>query len=986
MKSKRPFNTKISLAVCLATFPSLLSLPATAQEENPAPSDSNNTATQNDASSGNNELQQMTVTGYIIPRVGDGPQPVYTVDKTYTEHQGAQNASQILQALPLATGNFNQGFAAGNNSSPGADAINLRGLGVNATLTLIDGQRFPAFPLPYDQTTSFVDLNSIPAAAIDNIQILKDGGSAIYGSDAVAGVVNVVLKEDYNGAQMSNYFGISQRGDAETYHGSLVGGISKELSNGDKFSILAAFDYFQSGPIEATDRPYTWGNYGRFSSRYPNNSIPFYDYNGKWVDDSGGNFFLVPPGTRTGHGNLVPVGKEDSGEQVYDPKDMQLAPRDIRMGGLVNITYSPTSWLKLYDRFMITDTEEIAQQTNQGIGPDSNVFGNRITVPAGTPWNRTEYNLHPMGQMMGDFGNWNMDAHTRTLRNIVGATIFLPHSWFIDASFLYGESDATEKLSNAINLEALQLALNGQLPGHIGHYFNPFLDTRYSRGFNEEFYDPLRAEQIQDNRSDLIDWRLQAGGTVFDLPSGAFTVAGGIEYRSESLIQSNDILSRHRLIGNGNFVGPLTNGRQRLFSAYYQIDLPLAGEKWSFPGLRNFDISFSQRYDDYSVFGSAAKPKIAIRWKPFDDLTIRGSYSEGFIAPTISQLFTNPVVNQIQIHDPVLNKDYNTILYRPGNQNLKPQTSYGYYLEMLWTPDSKNNPDNFWHWAHGFTAYVDWWQIQMRNRISAMDYSTVVASEHSFPGNTVVRSADGRIESVTTPFLNLGNSQDAGIDFGVAYSSKEYNWGKLDIEANATYHYMSSLKQIYGAYPDGKQRYQVLINDDQYREPGPDFKLITSIFYSKTVFEIDTFSTGITLNYQDSESDKNNDSKGSNFAKHNPKDPNPYYVHEIGSWTTVDYQVSYAFGVPTKIEPNAPAPGYGKDGKRLVGDQAISPVQEGSSWGIRNWLANSKITFGVKNLFDTRPPLAPFSNWMGYDYKNGNMTMRYFYVQVDKKF
>jgi iron complex outermembrane recepter protein len=979
----RCFLISVSFLACAPGAPAQGNAPAqsnaaSGQPEELSPDSSSTTGQDNQS----NELQQMTVTGYIIPRVGDGPQPVYTIDKTYTERQGAQTAAQILQALPTATNNFGQGFSAGNNSSPGADAVNLRGLGLNATLTLVDGQRFPAFPLPFNSAIGFVDLNSIPAAAVDNIQILKDGGSAVYGADAVAGVVNVVLKDNYNGAQISNYFGISQRGDAETYHGSFVGGITKELSNGDKFNILAAFDYFQSGPIAAIDRPYTWANYKNLSSKYPNASLPVYPYNGVWIDDSGKNSFGVPAGTRTGMNNLTPGGE---GQDVYDPNNLELAPRETRMGGLVNVTYSPTSWLKLYDHFMITDNHENAQQTNQGYGASDTVFGNPITVPSYNSWNHTGYNLHPQGQMMADFGNWNTDTRTRTLRNIIGATVFLPHSWFIDATFLYGESDATTKISNGINLENLQLALEGKLPGHEGHYFNPFLDTRYSRGFNEEFYDPLRAEQLQDNRSDIVNWRLQTGGTVFDLPSGAFTVAGGVEYRSESLIESNDSLSRNRLIGTGNWLGPLTVGRQQVFSAYYQIDIPLAGEKWSFPGLRNFDISFSQRYDDYSQFGSAAKPKIAVRWKPFDDLTFRGSYSEGFIAPSISQLFTNPLVYQTVVTDPILKERYRVTLYRPGNADLKPQTSYGYYVEMLWSPDSKNDDNSFWHWAHGFTAYIDWWQIQMRNRIGFITPQYIASSPESFPGNRVIRDATGRIQGIVNPYGNLGNSQDAGIDFGIAYSSKEYSWGKIDIEANATYHYMSSIKQVYGSDTNGKKIFQVLTGDDQFGVPGPDFKAMISLFYSKTLFAIDTFSTGVTLNYMDSEADNLNNSKGSNYLNNRVLDP-PGYVHLIGSWTTADWQISYAFGAPTRIDPNTPTPGYGKDSKRLIGDRAISPPQEGSSWGIRNWFANSKITFGVKNIFDTRPPLAPFSNWLGYDSGNTNMTMRYFYVQIDKKF
>jgi hypothetical protein len=172
------------------------------------------------------------------------------------------------------------------------------------------------------------------------------------------------------------------------------------------------------------------------------------------------------------------------------------------------------------------------------------------------------------------------------LRNTVGAVVQLPHSWVVEGSFTYGESDATETLYHAINLIPMQEALNGTLPGHVGHFFNPFLDNRVSGNFNKEFYSAISTDQHLDARTDLVQWQLKAGGTLIDLCTGPLTVAGGLEYRSESLIQANDRLSELRLIGNGDFLGKQTNGRRYIRTVYVEVDIPLAGEKWSWPGLR----------------------------------------------------------------------------------------------------------------------------------------------------------------------------------------------------------------------------------------------------------------------------------------------------------------------------------------------------------------------------------------------------------------
>src|SRR5260221_1117840 len=159
------------------------------------------------APAGSGELQRIVVTGYIIPRLGEATQPVFNVDRDFWERRGEENVAQILETLPFSNGNFNQNNAPGNNPSPGSDAVNLRNVGVNATLVLVDGLRFPLFPLPFGFTQTFVDLNSIPTAAIDRIEILKDNGTATYGGDAVAGWINIILKGTYKGARFNKHEG-----------------------------------------------------------------------------------------------------------------------------------------------------------------------------------------------------------------------------------------------------------------------------------------------------------------------------------------------------------------------------------------------------------------------------------------------------------------------------------------------------------------------------------------------------------------------------------------------------------------------------------------------------------------------------------------------------------------------------------------------------------------------------------------------------------
>jgi iron complex outermembrane receptor protein len=920
------------------------------------------------AGQGAGELERITVTGYVVPRVGEGAQPVTTLDRDFIQQQANQTVSDVLQRLPSNSQGFTPFVNAGASFSPAASEVNLYGIGTGSTLVLIDNKRQAIFPFPQNGFQGFVDLNSIPLAAVDRIEVLKDGASALYGSDAIAGVVNILLKNDYNGGDIYGYWGISQRGDYEVYHAQATAGIVKQFSENSKFTLLAAFDYYQSSPIDASDRGFSadvnHSKRGADLSDLRSGTTPA----GKFVGVTTGDVFNVTPGTST----LVPDGPTEFFNTV---PGAQLSPREERVGAFVKMTYQLNQYVKLYDSFSYQYNHEKASFT---ASPVSNT--DFIVTPATNPFNPTGQDLATRLRLL-QAGHRLTETFIENYRNLGGIQLInLPKNWAVDASAVYAEIDGHQQGTNFVSKSGLQAALDGTLPGFEGVFFNPFIDQTISNAQNQKLINAAKIQTNDHARTSLVQLSLTAGGELFDLPAGPVTAGLGLEYRSNDFIDYKDKNSRRgNVVASGG--GGNASGSDYVKAAYGELTIPILGGKWSWPGARLLEFVLSERYDDYSSFGEAWKPKFSIRYKPFDDLTLRASYSEGFRAPSVTELFSAPIqaftfVTDPKIPPPPNGNFYEVALRTVGNPNLKPETAYSYYLGAVWTPGSHDPDHSWWGWANGFTAYVDWVEISKRNVINTINPQFVVNNPALFPG-FVTRDPFGNILQVDDPLENLGAVRVDALDFGASYTTKEYSWGKLNLAVDATWNYHVSQQNTAGGQ---------VINVTNSLAPSfpvaPDFKLTGSIFYSKTVFGVDTFRTGLTINYLDSEHDVN-DFQGLGLDLRDPNFGFPD-THVVGSWTTFDWQISYTFGKPEEVTPVAAKPGYDKEGKRIVGEKTISPQPEGRSAGWRRWLAATTFTFGINDIFDTRPPFQ--DSTAGFDTASATPIQRYFYISVEKKF
>ena len=456
---------------------------------------------------------------------------------------------------------------------------------------LIDGQRQVSFPLTQNGTSNFVDINSVPFAAVDRIEILRDGASATYGADAIAGVINIILKDEYNGADLYTHYGITQRGDGAEYHVSLTGGVASKLWNDEsKFSIVSASDYYELDPIKASDRGFS-SNLDH-SSRGYNNLGSSSGNRLQTIDPNTGNFVLEHPG-------LNGIGVKPSDFDQGSPSSMipfynyapysELISREQRIGNFTKIKFEPTNFLRFYDSFVYQHQEE---NTQAAPTPIMSSFG--LVVPANNPYNPYGQDI-PIYYRALDAGPRRRTIRIDTTHNVVGVQLFsLPNNWFVDASYLHAESDLEIKGRNILSISRLQDILGGSAPRLAGQYYNPFRDNSiYRDATNTTLINYAKVPIFDRARSSLAIWSLKAGGELYSLPSGVMTLGFGLEFRDDKIIDRKDIYSQNN---DSSWIGGIgSNGQRWIRSGYYELVVPILGDKWSFPSVRLLEVVVAQR-------------------------------------------------------------------------------------------------------------------------------------------------------------------------------------------------------------------------------------------------------------------------------------------------------------------------------------------------------------------------------------------------------
>ncbi|WP_411288757.1 TonB-dependent receptor [Phenylobacterium sp.] len=701
-------------------------------------------------------VEEVVVTGSYIQRpVNDTPNPVSVLGNEELAKQSIQTADYLFKNLPMANGARS---TPDNTNAPyqlGMANINLRGLGVASTLTLINGRRQVVSPVPLDDGSSFVDINVIPLIMIDRVEILQSGGSGLYGSDAIAGVANFVMRRSFEGVEVRAQYQSTFKDSQEDFNLGVVGGTS-----GDNWDFVAGIEGLYRTPLAQNDRPFT-RNRIRSALGFP--------------------------------GAYRPIG---AALPVIDPACAQLGgiPTPFVPGtnlGLCGLDLSRAFWLIAPEQRILgyatgnyrlnerhTLYAELGLAHNEAKLRSAPSYSNLTfpTIPANNPGNLVVNGgfgvpVTLFGRPLG-FVNYPANEQRRRsdqLRLVGGFKGQAFPGWTYDASYTYALQNYSPTNIRDTVKDRFIAALNGVGGPNNNQFYNPFGSALTNPALAN---DPrVIADFTRDS------WRKYYGGMhsveaiitgdLWDMPAGKVGAAFGVQFRHETLEFKSD---RDQQTGNFVFLfsGPDFEMDRDVGAVFGELAVPIA---------ENFDLQLQARYDSYSGgIGGSFNPQAAIRWEPLDTVVLRASAGTSFRAPSLSQISSISTINNAVVDpfNPSLIPFFSQILSLPGS-DLDPETAKNYGVGVLWTPNSNWN----------FT--VDYWRYDYKDLIVKENFQAIVTANPNDPRITRQGGTPrGLIQQVRVAFVNQNAVVSDGVDFSGTLR-ESFDAGDMNITVRGTY-------------------------------------------------------------------------------------------------------------------------------------------------------------------------------------------------------
>lgn len=803
--------------------------------------------------------RDIIVTGSRIRGNGPVGSPIVTIDRAAIDQAGFATTQQIVQSIPQ---NFGGGAnentsglisAAGNGNASRGAGVNLRGLGQNSTLLLINGDRPPLA----GAGGTFSDLSVIPASIIQRVEIVPDGSSAIYGSDAVAGVVNVITRLTFEGAETSFRIGTAG-GDAQEYQLSQL--LGTQWSSG---GLALAWEFYRRDNLVAADRPYATEDLRALGGpdrrgNYANPGTIF----------AGSQSYAVPPG-QNGIG-LKPAsltaGTLNRGDRWFGT---DLLPDQRRHSLYASFSQDLGAALRFYANSLVTWRDfDVAVQPSG----DS-----RRTVPVSNP-----FYVDPIGtrQPIGVNYSFVRDLGPERSRGQVqawGATAGLEARlgpWRLDAHGNWGKQIEKYDQINRINTARLALALADTNPATAYNLLGDGPNT------NPATIDAVRGYTLSRYYGDSWSATLRADGPLADLPAGPARLALGAEYREERYRAGETIFYTSTLTPSVAAPVPYP-GARKVEAAYAELLVPVFGESFNIAGIRRLDLSAAIRAEHYSDFGSTRNPRLGFAWESLPGLTLRGSYGTSFRAPLFNELRQDPTSIGYfawPATDPSSPTGTSNLLVIRGNDpDLRPERATSWTLGLDLKPD----------FLPGLRAGATWFNVDYRDRIASpvANLANFLINRKVYDPILTPNPSAGRIAEVfaspyfidifgipqSAPFVaeadarlqNLSSVRQSGIDFDFAYA---FDVGGGRAEAGVVGTYIFHIRQALTATATPIDVVDTLGNPIDLRARGRGT-------WSKGGFDVALF-----VNYAD--------------GYLNRTTATPERVH---AWTTFDLNLSYRF-------------------------------------------------------------------------------------------
>ena len=759
-------------------------------------------------------LDRIEVTGSRIKRAEiEGALPVTVIDRVQLEASGDVSVADFLRDTTFNS--FGSYQTTSGSSGAGASTISLRGLGSARTLILIDGRRAPTAPM----LGQGQDLNSIPMAAVERIEMLSDGASAVYGSDALGGVINIITRRDYDGMEVTMGVGRPTEAGGDTEEYSLIIGAS-----GDRARVLAGASLTSRDVVYTRDRDYWYAGPGE--SVYSNNmwtsvstaigaavDHPEFGQAVTGLCTNGEELFydgLVP---RTAQG-LPPLNRCQFDHSATSADLTSMKNTSVFARGDVQIS---DDWLGYYSGSAVR-TNTFGRYAPV---PSSPWPGGMIVLPDGTP-------NHP-----GTIGGNNPHAADPYYQSLNGQDIYLTHRFAalgnrdgsventtlsftggfegrvgavdLDFGMRYVQSRALDLGTNYVVGGLAQTAITNGDPTDGGYnIYDPFAGDPNALG--------MTATISRDMKFAIKEFYASGAFDLFEMAGGTAAMVVGAEYREEQYQDNYDPLQE-----SGQIVGSAGN------SAAGSRDVTAVYTELLFPVLDNFEISLAARHDDYSDYGSDTSPKISFRYQPLDTLTLRASYGEGFRAPTLDILSQKSSYSATFTTDPATclmmagttSCEVQVNTYSIANPNLESEVSEQWTVGAVWDATDWLNMS------------LDYYNIHIENSISSVSLSTVAGCLRGtvdlcpsgisvFPEGTILPNeplglgvqfdpATGGIVNAQTGYANIGWVDTQGYDFNLRTNFDMGNWGSL--RNNLMLSYVSEYSSNDGASISGRKGY-----------------------------------------------------------------------------------------------------------------------------------------------------------------------------------